>query len=214
MTIESMRCETVSWAAMHSRCRRLVTKVRNSGFAPDLIVGIGRGGYIPARIIADFLDIMDLASFRIEHYRGARKDAAARIKYPLAASIEGLDVLLVDDVTDSGDTFEVALAHLATRGTPRTVKTAVLDHKVSSPYVPDYFGRKVIKWRWIIYPWAVIEDLSGFVKAMNLDVDTDTNVNANTNTNTNDIIKQRLERDHGIRISDATLADVLVSMNH
>lgn len=200
VTFESMQCELVTWAAFHSRCRRLVTKIRQSAFTPDLIVGIGRGGCPPARVVADFLGIMDLASFKIEHYRGAKPDVAAVVKYPLAASIEGRDVLLVDDVTDSGDTFDAAFAHLTERGTPRMIKSAVLDHKVISRYEPDYFGRKVIKWRWIIYPWAVIEDLSGFVRAMHLDVADGAR------------IKQRLADEHGIRVSDATLADVLSSM--
>lgn len=195
-----MPCEIVSWRAVYTRCRRLVAKIRAAQFSPDLIVGIARGGYIPARIVADFFGIMDLASLRIEHYRGAHRSVRAVVKHPLATSIEGRTVLLVDDVTDSGDTFEVASEHLATRGTPLAIKTAVLDHKVSSPYVPDYFGRRVTTWRWIIYPWAVIEDLSGFVREMNVDRDD------------REGIKRRLESDHGIRVSDATLDDVLQSI--
>ena len=109
---ESMRCERVTWAAFHARCRRLVSKIRDSGFTPDLIVGIARGGY-------------------------TSKDATC---WWWTTS------------PTSGDTFDAALSHLAERGTPRNVRTAVLDHKVNSPYEPDYFGRKVIKWRWIIYP--------------------------------------------------------------
>ncbi len=55
---------------------------------------------------------------------------------------------------------------------------------LSSPYVPDYFGRKVIN-----------------VHAMNLD------------RNDRATIRQRLERDHGIRVSDTIFEDVLGSMN-
>jgi hypoxanthine phosphoribosyltransferase len=196
-----MRCELVTWAAVYSRCRRLVRKIRESGFAPDLIVGIGRGGYIPARVISDFLGIMDLASFKIEHYHAAQRDVSAMVKYPLAADVEARHVLLVDDVTDSGDTFDVAIAHLSERGTPSTIHTAVLDHKVSSSYTPDYFGRKVIKWRWIIYPWAVIEDLSGFVASMH------------TPSSNIETIRKRLADEHGIRVPRATLDDLITSMH-
>ncbi|MCK7580840.1 MAG: hypothetical protein MZV65_37935 [Chromatiales bacterium] len=50
------------------------------GFAPDLIVAVAaRGGYVPARLLADYLDVMDLVSLRIEHYTaGARKRRRAR----------------------------------------------------------------------------------------------------------------------------------------
>jgi hypoxanthine phosphoribosyltransferase len=30
--------------------------------------------------------------------------------------------------------------------------------------VPDYYAKKIVKWRWIIYPWAAYEDLVGFTE--------------------------------------------------
>jgi uncharacterized protein len=46
------------------------------------------------------------------------------------------------------------------------VRTAVLQHKTCSTFVPDYYARKIIKWRWIIYPWARYEDLAGFAEVI------------------------------------------------
>ncbi len=39
-----------------------------------------------------------------------------------------------------------------------------MHHKTSSQFPVDYYARKVIKWRWLIYPWAVYEDISGFLR--------------------------------------------------
>lgn len=108
----------------------------------------------------------DLASIRIEHYRGAQRERTARVRYPLTADITGRRVLLVDDVSDSGDTFDAAIRHLHTRGEPAVLRTAVLHHKTVSRHTPDFYAACVAEWRWIIYPWAVMEDLRGFLRDM------------------------------------------------
>jgi hypothetical protein len=163
---EAKRCEVVSWRAVESLAHRLAAKVLASGYRPELIVAIGRGGYVPGRLLSDWLGIMDLTSFKIEHYRHAEKQHAARVRYPLAEGVAGRRVLLVDDVADSGETFVVARDHLEERGPPAELRSAVLHYKTASPYRPDFFARTVRDWRWILYPWALMEDAGGFIRAM------------------------------------------------
>lgn len=151
---------------MYGLARRLALAVRAAGPCPDLIVAIARGGYVPARILADFLDVMDLTDVKVEHYRGARKAGAAAIRYPLCAKVDGRRVLVVDDVSDTGDTFDVALGHIRSLGTPASLQTAVLHHKTVASLEPDFHAAVVSNWRWIIYPWAAMEDLTGFARAM------------------------------------------------
>ena len=190
-------CELVSWGQVHRLSRRLAFRVRDGGFRPDLLVAIGRGGYPVARLISDYLGIMDLTQIKVEHYRGTHKEPVARVRYPIPAPVDGRRILLVDDVTDTGDSFAVALEHLRSRGSPREVLTAALHHKTVSPYVPDFYAHKVIRWRWIIYPWAIIEDLSVLIG--NLPDPPDSPA----------AIVRRLEADHGIRVPVATVRDVL-----
>jgi hypothetical protein len=160
------RCEVVPWTTVHGLARRLAAKIADSGYRPDLIVAIGRGGYVPGRLLSDWLGIMDLTSFKIEHYRHAEKQRAAQVRYPLPADVVGRRVLLVDDVADSGETFAVALEHLQSRGPPAEVRSAVLHYKTVSPYRPDFYAKTVRDWRWILYPWAVMEDVGSFIRAM------------------------------------------------
>lgn len=126
-------CELISWNGACDLCRQLVGKIRKAGYHPDIIVAIGRGGYMPARILSDYLDLMNLTSFKIEHYRGLHKEPAAQIRYPLSADLTGQQVHLVDDVSDSGDTFKLAMKHLWERGAAE-VRTAALHHKVVSSF--------------------------------------------------------------------------------
>jgi hypothetical protein len=177
--------------------RKLSRKIVDSGYRPEVIVAIGRGGWVPGRILSDFLDQMDLTSFKIEHYRNAQKAKAAQVRYPLAADVAGRRVLLVDDVADSGETFTVALEHLNSRGAPAELRTAVLHYKTSSPYVPDYYAKKVVKWRWIIYPWAVAEDIGSFIRAMK------------PRPAGPDEVAWRLAAEHGLRVPRKLLLDML-----
>ena len=155
-----MDFEYISWNRFSRLCGILYHRIHASGFTPDLIIAITRGGYPLARVLADYFGLMDLVSLKIEHYHGPSKQQRALVPYPLPLSIAGRHVLLVDDVSDSGDTFEVAFAELARHGEPAMLRTAVLHHKQTSRYTPDYHARPVLKWRWITYPWAVVEDLS------------------------------------------------------
>ncbi len=154
------RYEYTSWNAFYRLCGRLYERITASGFHPDTIIAIARGGYAPARIMSDFFGVMNLVSLKIEHYHGPDKMPRAVVRYPLAADISGQKLLLVDDVSDSGDTFNVALTHLEKCGSPACLRTAVLHHKTSSRFEPDYFARRIVKWRWITYPWAVVEDMT------------------------------------------------------
>jgi uncharacterized protein len=161
-----MRCELLTWEACYELARKLAWMLREDQFQPDVIVAIARGGYFAARVLSDHLGVFDLDSIRIEHYQGTSKGPAARVRYPLSAAIGGKRLLLVDDVSDSGDTFAVAIAHLREHGEPLQLRTAVMHHKSSSAYAPDYRAAELGEWRWLIYPWAAIEDLSGLLHAM------------------------------------------------
>ena len=155
-----MDYEYVSWNRFYRLCGVLYQRINDSGYAPDLVVAIARGGYPVARVIADFLGIMDLVSLKIEHYHGPDKLRRAVVRYPLPAAVDGRRVLLVDDVGDSGDTFATALSEIGRHGSPAELRTAMLHHKQTSSHVPDYRAQHVVKWRWITYPWAVVEDVT------------------------------------------------------
>ena len=152
---------------------------------------------MPARILSDHLKIANLTSFKIEHYQGTKKEPVAKVRYPLSTKVVGQRVLLVDDVSDTGDTFKVAVEHIREIIHPLEIKSAALHHKTVSSFQPDYYAKKVVQWRWIIYPWALVEDISGFVEAM-----------TPPPKNSEEIII-RLQREHGIRIPASTIQDVL-----
>ena len=191
-----MRCELISWTEVHRLCRRLASLVKASGYRPDIVVAIGRGGLVPARLVCDCLDIMALTSIKIEHYlSGSSRQAQAVIRYPLCMDIRDQRVLLVDDVNDSGDTLQLAIAHLNTFH-PGEVRTAVMHHKTTTRLDVDYYARKIIKWRWLIYPWAIHEDVSAFHNRLS------------PPPISLEKAQQQLADQYGIRISQRCLRDI------
>ncbi len=171
------RVDFVSWHTAQRLTRRLAGGIRAAHFQPDMVVAIARGGYVPARLLCDLLGIYDLASLRISHYHaGATRALEARIVSPLGVDIRGRKVLLVDDVSDTGDTLHLALDHLHA-SQPAEVKVAVLHHKTVASLSPDFYAQRIVRWRWITYPWAAVEDVCGFIAALDLSIapsDTDT----------------------------------------
>ncbi len=163
---DKLRCELVSCDTVYELAYALASKVRASGFAPDLVVAVSRGGFSPARVLCDVLGILNLTSIRVVHYRAAAvMEPLATVKYPLCVPIEGQRVLVVDDVNDTGDTLRTARTHLESLG-PVEVRTAVLHEKVGSPVRADFAVATIVEWRWLIYPWAVVEDVGGFLREM------------------------------------------------
>jgi hypothetical protein len=193
----NFHCELVPWRRVTALTRRLARRITSAGFAPDLIVAIARGGYVPARLLADYLDVMDLVSLRIEHYTaGARRRRHARVAQPLNIALAGRRVLIVDDVADTGDTFVLAHAHVVARH-PAAVRTAALHYKAGSVFEPDFYAERLGAWRWINYPWARIEDIAGFIARLR------------PQPLTAGSAARRLDREFGLRAPTALVADAL-----
>ncbi|UCD44542.1 MAG: phosphoribosyltransferase [Candidatus Bathyarchaeota archaeon] len=136
---------------------KVAGQIREGGYIPDVIVAISRGGFVPARVLSDYLGRRRLASIQIEYYTGVgSKTREPRVVYPLNADVSGLRVLLVDDVSDTGVTLKVAKEHVENRG-PEVVQVVTLHVKPWTSYRPDYTATEVEEW--IVYPWESLESV-------------------------------------------------------
>jgi len=134
----------------------------------DIIVGISRGGLPPARMICDFLNINTLTSLQIRHYAsGGEEKEKVELTDPVDIDIKGKNVLISDDVNDSGKTLKAAYEHVKSLN-PKLVKTAVLHEKKNTVFKAHYTGANLSDWEWLIYQWAVTEDLLEFLDKDNM----------------------------------------------
>ena len=129
-----------------------------------MIVGITRGGWIPSVLLSDELGVKDLLALKIEHWGiTAKKSKKARLIVPLNLNLKGRKILVVDDLTDTGESLELALKHLK-ENEAEEIKVATLIHKQQSTFIPEFYVKKVEEWKWIIFPWNINEDLSNLMK--------------------------------------------------
>ncbi len=89
MNKKSQQWELVSWELFYDMARQLAFMIHNDNYRPDIIIAIARGGYTPARILSDYLGVMDIASFKVKHYKSTQKSPIAVIQHPLAADVSG-----------------------------------------------------------------------------------------------------------------------------
>ena len=160
---DAMKCKIVTFDEVHALVRQLSQKVKASGFRPTTVVGLARGGWVPARLICDFLGITDLVSLKVEHWleTGRTKDEAT-IRYPLDLDFSQKRILVVDDITDTGKSLIKATRYLR-RLRPLAMKTATLQFIPKSQFTPDYCVEEVHEWTWFIYPWNWIEDTTTLI---------------------------------------------------
>ena len=144
-----------SWDQIYDMLIELAKRVKDSGFKPDLIVGVCRGGWAPARVMSDLLENANTASIRIEFYLAPAVTAKKPvISQAIMVPVKGVNVLVVDDVADTGESLKVAVEHLDVCGA-RAVRTATLYYKPQSIFKPDFFI--VQTEQWIIFPWERLE---------------------------------------------------------
>lgn len=152
----------LSWQDVYNLTLQLSERIVNSGYVPDVIVGIARGGWIPARILSDVLYASTLQNIRIEYYTDVgAKGKEPKITQPLTESMEKKNILLVDEVADTGDTLQHAIKHVKALGAA-VVRSAVLHYKPTSIIKPDYFMVETSSWT--VYPWENRESIIALVK--------------------------------------------------
>ena len=137
----------LDWEMFGEFCRALAFKVRP--YDPEIIIGIARAGVIPGAVVASILrrDFFSLTITRHEGGRVERDMPSVLSAAPRQAA--GRRVLIVDEVTTSGDTMRIALAAVRNTG-PAAIRTATCFARPRG-YQPDF--KAMATDATLIYPW-------------------------------------------------------------
>ncbi|MFC6871934.1 phosphoribosyltransferase [Halobellus marinus] len=157
---DEFNCTITNWEYIYGLCRDVSDQVKAADFEPDVVVALARGGWFAGRCLCDFLGLDDLTSLKMEHYVGtAQKSGEPEVRYPMPeGSVAGKDVLVIDDIADTGGSIERAHEYVTDRDAD-DVRTATLQLLGTSEFDPDFVGERLEEWAWIVYPWNFIEDL-------------------------------------------------------
>ncbi len=156
----------VSWEEIVEWTRQLAKKIKDSGYKPDVIIAVARGGYVPARLICDFLGVENLLSIQSQHWTEAAKKAEkAIIKFQYKVNLSGMKALLVDDIVDTGESVILAKKFIEENWKPSELRIAAMQWISSVAKIkPDYYTIEVKEWVWFQYPWTRLEDITQFLK--------------------------------------------------
>jgi len=163
--MENLRFLHLTWDDVQTLTEALARKIQASGYRPDLIVAVSRGGFDPARILCDQLEVRRLASVQLEAYDGMVRRPEPIVVLPVNADLSGKKTLLVDDVSDSGASLMKAKEHLIEKKAEE-VRIATLHIKPWSKFVPDYYADNTDEW--VVYPWELREcliEVAGKIRA-------------------------------------------------
>ena len=154
--------EVPTWNQIYEMLLNLAEKIRKDGFKPDLIVGVSRGGWPPARVLSDLMDNPNLANVRAEFYLGVAETKGEPIlTQPVSISVSGKKVLIVDEVADTGKSLKLVREHIIEDGAVK-IKVATVYYKPWSIVKPDYYEKETS--RWIVFPWEIKETIRKIVK--------------------------------------------------
>jgi len=154
--------EAPTWSQIYGMLLQIAEKIRRDNFKPDIIVGVSRGGWPPARILSDFLENPNLANVRVEFYVGvAETKGEPMLTQPVSVKVAGKKVLVVDEVADTGKSLQLIKEHLRAEGASE-VRIATIYLKPWSTVKPDYYARETS--RWIVFPWEIKETIRKIVQ--------------------------------------------------
>lgn len=171
---------TVTWQDVDAWSRDLAARLPAAcGVAAfDRVVGIARGGLVPAVLVATHLDVKRIESVQVRLYDGRTKlpepVLVGTAPSACGASGDGRQTLIVDEIVDSGETLRF-LAGLY----PEAIRAALVMREIEQPLAqrsglgwrPDEAGspsgrgvwvaRGMATDRWVLFPWSPAEDRDG-----------------------------------------------------
>ena len=157
--------EVLTWEGFGGASRELTQQIVESGWIPDLIVAIARGGLIPAGAIAYAMDVKAIGTMNVEFYSGIGETLTEPVLLPPLMDVSAMDgkrVLVVDDVADSGKTLKMVMDLIDEHGLSLDgsssvhveARSAVIYKKPVSIIEPDYVWAYTDKW--INFPWSTL----------------------------------------------------------
>jgi hypoxanthine phosphoribosyltransferase len=147
----------LDWNEIEVLVDDLADRIKTISYQPNLIIGIFRGGMMVAHLLSDRLGIYDIRGIGARLYqRTGEKGDNLDIYQPLSLKdLKAYDVLVADDVLDTGTTYIQVLESQIHPKNPRSLCTVSLHIKPWAKYKPNLYVEETACW--IRYPWELYE---------------------------------------------------------
>lgn len=145
--------EVLTWDMYGKAVRELAGQVADSGFRPDLILAIARGGLFTAGSLGYALSVKNLYVMNLEYYSGVDERLEVPVMLPPYLDkfdLKNANILVADDVADTGHTLKAV--HEFCQEVVAESRTAVLYEKPHSLVKCDFVWKRTSLW--INFPWS------------------------------------------------------------
>jgi hypoxanthine phosphoribosyltransferase len=144
--------QNLSWTDIEQAVNIIINRIGNKKY--DYVIGIANGGLIPATLIAKKLKLktmsVGLESYENKDFKNVTLWSEINKRLYILQQ-QGL-CLLVDDISDSGKSFDyIKNAYL--KKEEILCDTASLVVKPKTTFMPDYFAMSVHTDTWVKFPW-------------------------------------------------------------
>jgi hypoxanthine phosphoribosyltransferase len=154
--------EVPKWSQIYEMLLNQAETISKSCFKPDVIIGIARGGWLPARVLSDLLETSSLANVSAEFYVNiAETRNEPVLTQGISTAVSGKKVLIADDVADTGRSLKLVREHILQQGA-KDIRTATVYCKPWSIVKPDYYERETKLW--IVFPWEMKETIRKIIE--------------------------------------------------
>ncbi len=145
-----MKKSILSNNEINNAIKEIVNQIDISGFTPEIIISINRGGCIPGVYLSHYFkkphNIIDIKSLKAK----SLKDFSL-----LTNTLKkNKSVLVIDDINDSGKTFDIVKKIFSSSN--NEIRFAALINNVSSKTKIDFHGQLIDKRDnpvWYVFPW-------------------------------------------------------------
>jgi hypoxanthine phosphoribosyltransferase len=147
-----MNTTKYTWDELNAFCLILASRLGSEKF--DSVVGVSRGGLIPATIIAEQMGVRELRTTGVRSYQLRRGSKETRpVLYQSCTPYLHGRVLLVDDIADTGETFEYLMKHFNKNKAITEVITCSVFVRRTSSFIPNYYHTDIVGKDWVVFPW-------------------------------------------------------------
>lgn len=151
----------LSWNRFAEKTHQFSRHISESAQSFDCIVAIAKGGLTIAHLMGNDLQL-PVTSFTVSTYKHMQQVDTPELQFAVAPEVAGKNILVVDDIADSGETLLFADRYLKNlpHGAPASIKTATLFLKPSCKVTPDFWLEEVTQW--VIFPFELKETLETY----------------------------------------------------
>lgn len=154
---ESLSFYYCTWEKLGELIEKLSFKILDKNLKIDRIIALATGGLSASRSLKDYLKVKKLSVMQVEFYKGIdEKSEFPIITQSVSVSVEGENILLFDDINDTGKTLKTAVSYLRLRGAKK-IYTATIFQKPHTSFPSDFYGEQITSW--VIFPDEVRETI-------------------------------------------------------